>query len=75
MKRPAVIKQIEKVIEAAGTQRGAAQILGVSEQYLSDVIKGRRYPGKKILDKLGLESSVVYTAKQDTNLESARQES
>lgn len=75
MKRPAVIKKIEQIIEARGTQKAAAESLGVSSQFLSDILKGRRDPGKKILDKLGLESSVVYTAKQDTNLESARQES
>jgi len=64
MKRPAVIRKIEKIIEERGTQTAAAEFLGVSSQFLSDILKGRRDPGKKILDSLGLESSVVYTAKQ-----------
>lgn len=66
MKRPAVIKRIEQVVAEHETQKAAAQFLGVSQQYLTDVLKGRRYPGKKILDKLGLESSVVYTPKEDS---------
>lgn len=64
MRRPSVIKKIEQIIEERGTQKAAAQFLEVSEQYLSDLLKGRRDPGKKILDKLGLESSVIYTVKQ-----------
>ena len=64
MKRPAVIKKIEQIIEERGTQKAAAEFLGVSSQFLSDILKGRRDPGKKILDRMGLESSVVYTAKQ-----------
>lgn len=66
MRRPSVIKKIEQIIEERGTQKAAAQFLEVSEQYLSDLLKGRRDPGKKILDKLGLESSVIYTVKQDS---------
>lgn len=65
MKRPAVIQKIQRIIEEQGTQKGAAELLGVSEAYLSDLLKGRRDPGKKILDKLGLESSVVYTPKAE----------
>jgi transcriptional regulator with XRE-family HTH domain len=66
MKRPAVIRKIEQIIEAHGTQKAAAQFLGVSQQYLTDLLRGRRDPGKKILDKLGLESSVVYTPKTES---------
>lgn len=63
MKRPAVIRKIEQIIEMHGTQKGAAQFLGISQQYLTDLLKGRRDPGSKILDKLGLESTVIYTTK------------
>lgn len=65
MRRPAVIKKLEQIIQERGTQKAAAEFLGVSEQYLSDLLKGRRDPGEKILSKLGLEASVVYTAKQE----------
>lgn len=66
MKRPAIIRKIERIIEERGTQKAAAEFLGVSQQYLTDLLKGRRDPGKKILDKLGLESSVIYTPKQES---------
>jgi hypothetical protein len=46
------------------TQRAVAQQLGVSQAYLSDVLAGRRKPGKKILDGLGVERRIVY---QPTN--------
>jgi transcriptional regulator with XRE-family HTH domain len=46
--------------EAAGSQKAAAKRLGVSEQYLCDVLKGRREPGKKLLDALGYRRVVVY---------------
>lgn len=66
MKRPAVIKKLEQIIDEHGTKKAAAQLLGVSQAYLGDILKGRREPGKKVLDKLGLESSVIYTPKQDS---------
>ena len=43
-----------------GSQKALAKILGVSEQYLSDVIRHRRYPGKKILEPLGLSETKTY---------------
>lgn len=69
MKRPAVIKKIEQVVAEHGSQTAAARVLGVSTAYLSDILNGRRDPGKKVLDKLGLESSVIYTPKQDPSKE------
>lgn len=32
----------------------------ISTAYLSDVLKGRRDPGKKILDVLGMEAVILY---------------
>ena len=64
MKLPAVLKKIDQIVEERGTQKAAAEFLGISEQFLTDLRKGRRGPGKKVLDKLGLESSVIYTPKQ-----------
>jgi transcriptional regulator with XRE-family HTH domain len=42
------------------SQRAVAQELGVSPQYLCDVLAERREPGKSILDALGLEKKVSY---------------
>lgn len=38
---------------------------GVSQTYVSDVINGRREPGKAILEALGLERVVTYRVKGD----------
>jgi DNA-binding transcriptional regulator YdaS (Cro superfamily) len=55
-----VIKRLQSAVQAAGSQRAFAAAHGVSEQYLSDVLRGRREIGQKILDTLGLERVVSY---------------
>jgi hypothetical protein len=50
-----VLSLIRRKIDAFDTQREAAETWGVSEAYLSEVLKGRQKPGKKILDALDLE--------------------
>jgi transcriptional regulator with XRE-family HTH domain len=40
-----------------GTLRSKAKVLGVSAGYLSDLLKGHRKPGPKLLNALGLEVS------------------
>lgn len=44
----------------AGSQRAWATEHGVSPVYVSDVLSGRREPGEKILDALGLRKIVSY---------------
>jgi hypothetical protein len=41
-----------------------ASELGVSSQYLSDVLRGARDPGPKILVALGLERVITYRKKR-----------
>ena len=41
-------------------QVAVAAELGISAQYLSDVLHERRKPGKKILAALGMERVVIY---------------
>ncbi len=51
-------KLIEKIRAAAvkaGSQKALAEQIGVTPQYLSDVLRGRRDPGKAILDAFGYE--------------------
>ena len=43
-----------------GSQKAWAYKHGISEQYVSDVINGRRDPGETILHALGLECVVSY---------------
>jgi transcriptional regulator with XRE-family HTH domain len=45
------------------TQQALARELGVSVSYLSQVIRGRKAPGRKVLEALGLrrEANYVHT--------------
>lgn len=49
----------------AGSQKALAKELGVSQQYLGDVISEKREPGKKILDALKLRKVVRYESEVD----------
>lgn len=46
------------------SQKELAIELGVSPQYLSDVLNERKEPGSGILDPLGLERVVTYRRKR-----------
>jgi transcriptional regulator with XRE-family HTH domain len=54
-----VIKALRKLCQSKSQAQVAADI-GVSPSYLSDVLGGRRAPGPKVLDALGLVRSTVY---------------
>ena len=56
----AIPQKLRQSANQRGSQRALAKELGVSEAYLSDVINGRRDPGRKILKALGLERVVAY---------------
>jgi transcriptional regulator with XRE-family HTH domain len=47
-----------------GTQRELAGVLGISPQYLNDILSGHREPGPKLLEGLGLERIVTYRRKR-----------
>lgn len=53
------ITQLQSRVEESSQVLVAAE-LGVSQQYLSAVLRGLKAPGKSILKALGLERSVVY---------------
>jgi len=46
------------------TLTDVAKQLSVSVQYLHDVVKNRRKPGRKLLKGMGLERKVDYVAKE-----------
>lgn len=62
---PAVLTALAQSVAAAGSQVQWCSANDISTAYLSEVLKGRRDPGKKILDALGLESIVLYSKKED----------
>lgn len=55
-----IVELLRAAVEAAGTQKAFAQQHDVSEQYITDVLRGRREPGAKILAALGYEKVVSY---------------
>jgi transcriptional regulator with XRE-family HTH domain len=60
-----VIDRLLEYCKKSGSQSAVADEAGVSKTYLSDVLKGRRTPGPKILGVLGLyRQPVSYKACQ-----------
>ena len=55
-----LIEMIYSEIKRLGSQHAVAQAWGISDQYLSDVYRGKREPGKKILEALGIVRIVSY---------------
>lgn len=51
---------LDAAIKVSGSQKAFAKDAGISEQYLSDVLNGRRDVGDKILKWFGLERVIYY---------------
>ncbi len=47
-------KRLHAMILREGSQRAVAQSLGISEAYLSDILREKRAPGRKVLLALAL---------------------
>lgn len=60
MNRMAVVAALAAYVKKAGSQHLAAEQLGISDAYLCDIKKGRREPGPKLLNALGLRRVVEY---------------
>ena len=60
---PDVIAVLAKSVAGAGSQAQWCDDHAVSTAYVSDVLNGRRDPGKKILNALGYEAVTRYRAK------------
>ncbi|HEY9611232.1 hypothetical protein [Allocoleopsis sp.] len=65
MNKDELISYIQSVIGSryAGLQAAFAQDNDLSAAYVNDVLRGRREPGKKILDAVGVERITVYRLK------------
>lgn len=53
------LAEFRKFVRRFSTQREAARALGISEPYVTDLIKGRRTFSRTVLAKLGLQQIVV----------------
>ena len=57
------LQHVKRCVKTAGTQRELAAQWGLSPQYLSDVLAGRREPGRKLTNAAGFGGrEVVFTA-------------
>lgn len=55
MKTNTPMNALVKLIEDLGTQRAAASMIGVTEAYVSDIIRGRRKISKNVAKALGFD--------------------
>lgn len=55
-----VLQMLLKAIKKAGSQKEFADQHDISPQYVNDIVLGRRRPGNKVLQALGLERVVLY---------------
>ncbi len=46
--------------ENAGSMAELARQIGVSGQFVGDLVSGKKKPGPKVLDKLGVKAMTVY---------------
>jgi len=58
-----VREMVSRLVADHGTQAAAAEFLGVSPVYVSDVLRKRRAPGDKLLKKLGIKRVAYYEAR------------
>jgi len=59
--RVEMIEYVETYMRANKlNQVEAAAALGISQRYLRDILRGRRDPGKRLLEALGFEKIVLY---------------
>ena len=54
------ISELRKRLDKAGTQTALAKELGISKPYLSDILRGRRDPGPKVLEQIGIRRIVMF---------------
>ena len=54
------INRLQREIQKHGNQKKTAKALGISQQFLTDVLKRRRSPGDRLLKALGMEKRVEF---------------
>ena len=54
--------RMRQACQKAGSAKAWADMHGISPSYLNDALGGRRTPGAKILEALGLTRIVIYVA-------------
>lgn len=55
-----VLSALRSAVTAKGSQKAAAEAIGISPQFLNDMLKGNRAVGGKALEYLGFAEITVY---------------
>ena len=55
-----VVEEIRLLADSMSTHKSFSKKVGISPQFLCDILAGKRLPGKKILDFLKLKPVIVY---------------
>lgn len=55
-----MVIMLRDLVAAMGTAKAAAESLGISDQYLCDILRGRRDISAALAHKLGFERRVIY---------------
>lgn len=64
MTRDELTLRIHAAAKVAGSQRALAKQWDVSPSYVTDLLRGLRDPGPKILEALGIERVITYEEKK-----------
>ena len=57
---PEVVELLRVLATQSDSQSDLAAEIGISPQYLNDILRGRRDPGETVLRYLGLQKRVIY---------------
>lgn len=60
MDQSGFIEYLRRYIDERGTQQDFAESIGVTPAYVSDILRGQRKPGKKLLDAMGFKRIEMY---------------
>ena len=55
-----IVEELRLLADSMSTHKALADKIGISEQYLCDILKGKRLLGKKVCDFLKVDAIVVY---------------
>jgi len=64
-KEQEVLERIREAIRLRGSAKELAEVHGISAQYLSDIVKGRRRISPAVAQKFGFEMLVTFVRSRD----------
>jgi transcriptional regulator with XRE-family HTH domain len=60
-----VIEMIRQKVKEVGSQEAVGIELGVTQQYIGDLLRGKRTPGETVLKALNLRKVVYYEQREE----------